>query len=85
MGEREKLALAATVQSGWSSDQTRFACMQAAMVAAKQNHKPKRRNRTMKIKSNVKAGEPGLTQNHNQTVARGLKVKTNVKAGMLAC
>ena len=35
----------------------------------------------MKIKSNVKAGEPGLTQNHNQTVARGLKVKTNVKAG----
>ena len=34
---------------------------------------------SMKIKSNIKAG--ALTQNHNQTVTRGLKVKTNVKAG----
>jgi len=32
----------------------------------------------MKIKSNVKAG--WITQNHNQTVIRGLKVKTDVKA-----
>jgi hypothetical protein len=33
----------------------------------------------MKIKTNVKAG--ALTDNHNQTVSRGLKVKTDVKAG----
>jgi hypothetical protein len=37
------------------------------------------RRRSMKIKTNVKAG--GDRQQHNQTVARGLKVKTNVKAG----
>ena len=35
----------------------------------------------MKTKTNVKAG--GWTNNHNQTVSRGLKVKTNVKAGII--
>jgi hypothetical protein len=35
----------------------------------------------MKIKTNVKAG--GITNNHNQTVARGLKVKTAIKAGTI--
>ena len=39
------------------------------------------RRRTMKIKTNVKAG--GIHLNHNQTAARGLKVKTSVKAGGL--
>ena len=33
----------------------------------------------MKIRTNFKAG--ALTQNRNQTVARGLKVKSGVKAG----
>jgi hypothetical protein len=36
----------------------------------------------MKIKTNVKAGE--ATQQHNQTVARGLKVKAGIKAGQNA-
>jgi len=41
----------------------------------------------MKIKSNLKAGQPfppgptGQTNNHNQTVTRSLKVKSGVKAG----
>ena len=34
----------------------------------------------MKVKSKVKAGLDGLTQNHNQAV-KGLRVKTKVKAG----
>ena len=42
-------------------------------------------NTTVKIKTNVKAGETGAgnesNMQHNQTMARGLKVKTNVKAG----
>ena len=37
----------------------------------------------LKLKTNVKAGEPGFLSNHNQTVARGLKVKTSVRAGAL--
>jgi hypothetical protein len=39
--------------------------------------------RSLKVKTNVKAGRPGQQPQHNQTVARGLKVKTNVKAGAL--
>jgi hypothetical protein len=31
----------------------------------------------MNIKTNVKAGEPGLAFNHNES----LKIKTNIKAG----
>ena len=38
---------------------------------------------SMKINTNVKAGDWALNSNHNQTVARGLKVKTNVKAGLI--
>ena len=33
----------------------------------------------MKINSNIKAG--GITQQHNQTVSRGLRIKSNVRAG----
>jgi hypothetical protein len=40
-----------------------------------------RRRKSMKIKTNLKAGK--LTTNHNQTAAHGLKVKSNVKAGGL--
>jgi len=36
--------------------------------------------RTLKVKSNVKAGGK-YGENHNQKVARTLKVKSNVKAG----
>ncbi len=36
----------------------------------------------MEIKTNVKAG--ALTQNHNQTAARGMKVKSRVKAGIIS-
>jgi hypothetical protein len=52
----------------------------AALVVITQSSILNRRRRTMKIKSNVKAGL-NYARNHNQTVARGLKVKTNVKAG----
>ena len=37
--------------------------------------------RTLKVKTDVKAGDWSISQNHNQTVTRGLKVKTDVKAG----
>jgi hypothetical protein len=37
--------------------------------------------KTVRIKTNVKAG--GSHLNHNQTVASVLKVKSNVKAGLL--
>src|SRR5262245_23268463 len=42
---------------------------------------------SMKIKTNVKAGEigiPGCDSKHNQTMTRSLKVKSGVKAGQIA-
>ena len=55
------------------------------MVAPKQKGLQNKRERVMKVKTNVKVG--GYDLNHSQTVAReqraskGLKVKTSVKAG----
>ncbi len=46
-----------------------------------------RRMKTVKIKTNVKAGGIIMDRhgnNHNQTLVRRLKVKTNVKAGTVA-
>jgi len=45
-----------------------------------QSTKAKERGKTMRIKTNVKAGK--LATNHNQAV-HGLRVKRNVKAGGL--
>jgi hypothetical protein len=39
----------------------------------------KEKVQSMKVKTNLKAGD--MPRNHNHTFARGLKVKTNVKAG----
>ena len=36
-------------------------------------------NETLAVRSDVKAGEPGLATNHNES----LRVKANVKAGAL--
>jgi hypothetical protein len=52
----------------------------AALVVIAQSSILNRR-RTMKIKSNIKAGL--LQSRRNQTAARGLKVKTKVKAGLV--
>jgi hypothetical protein len=37
----------------------------------------------MKVKTNVKAGLLGCSNNHNQTMVRTLKVKSGVKAGFI--
>jgi hypothetical protein len=50
----------------------------AAIVAIHFNFSGKE-NKSMKIKTNVKA--VGANLQHNRTVARGLKVKTGIKAG----
>jgi hypothetical protein len=52
----------------------------AAMISTL-NTNQVRRMKTVRIKTNVKAG--GTHMNHNQTMASGLKVKSNVKAGLL--
>src|SRR5262245_128203 len=41
----------------------------------------KRRGISMKINTNVIAGE--LNSNHNQTAAHGMKVKSSIKAGII--
>jgi hypothetical protein len=59
-----------------------FACIggrRRSPLSATNSHK--KGNKSMKIKTNVKAG--GINMQHNQTMARSLKVKTNVKAGRI--
>jgi hypothetical protein len=51
-------------------------------VCNNHNETLSREAKSLRVKSNVKAGFLPICHNHNQTIMRGLRVKSNVKAGI---